>query len=392
MAASPELLCAALQRKLQRWQQLGEAPEYHALRNRGPFKPTVVHELNRFGGQMGPYEDSLLQLRSVEYINASPIDNLGPEVPRFVATMCPKQATFAHFWSMVWELGSTVIINLTHVRDRVGSQATDKRERYWPPFDEAMTQQARTWPVQPRTCGCEACEQVPGLQRFAVELSGPSADGKGRSQRVVSLFWYSRWVDFPSSASIGSRPFFSNAWAVLHMALHVAQLLERRGEGHWGVCHCSAGVGRTGTFVALVTLLRHLLGGSQPEAALDGRITTVIESMRERRLWMVKTDIECAARPARVRRAPPSESTPPAPRNRFATLYAALLLRLRNPHDEDFLLSWWLQEGDCSMLHDAQPAAPAAAGGLEAGGEEVATEEVDHIENDADVAKYRCAT
>jgi protein tyrosine phosphatase len=302
MAADDGELCAALQRKLQRWQQLGEAPEYYALRNRGPFKPTVVHALNRFGGQMGPYEDSLLRLRSVEYINASPIDNLGSGVPRFAATMCPKQQTFAHFWSMVWELGSTVIVNLTHMRDRVGSAATDKRERYWPPFDEAMTKQALRWPVQVRTCGCEACEQVPGLQRFAVELSGPSADGARRSQRVVALYWYSRWVDFPSSASIGSRPFFANAWAVLHMALHVAQLLERCGDEHWGVCHCSAGVGRTGTFVALVTLLRRLLG-SQHEAALDSRITTVIESMRARRLWMVKTDIECALA-TRPRRAP----------------------------------------------------------------------------------------
>jgi len=38
--------------------------------------------------------------------------------------------------------------------------------------------------------------------------------------------------------------------------------------------------------------------------------------MRERRLWMVKTDVE------------------------FATLYAAVLLKLRNPNLADFELSW----------------------------------------------------
>jgi len=47
--------------------------------------------------------------------------------------------------------------------------------------------------------------------------------------------------------------------------------------------------------------------------------------MRERRLWMVKTDIE------------------------FATLYAALLLRLRNPREADFVLSWRLQDGDLGL-------------------------------------------
>ena len=70
---------------------------------------------------MGPYADSLLPLKSVEYINASPIDNIGDGAPWFVATMCPKRETFAHFWSMVWELGTRVIVNLTHERDRVGS-------------------------------------------------------------------------------------------------------------------------------------------------------------------------------------------------------------------------------------------------------------------------------
>ena len=63
--------------------------------------------------------------------------------------------------------------------------------------------------------------------------------------------------------------------------------------------------------------------------------------MRERRLWMVKTDIE------------------------FATLYAALLLRLRNPREADFLLSWRLQEGDCAALH--APLTARALNGAAAG-------------------------
>ena len=93
-------LCAAIQAKLHRWAQAGEASEYYALKNRGPHKPTITHPLNRFGGNMGPYADALLSLKSVEYINASPIDNLGEGTAPFIATMCPKQETFPHFWSM----------------------------------------------------------------------------------------------------------------------------------------------------------------------------------------------------------------------------------------------------------------------------------------------------
>lgn len=178
---------------------------------------------------MGPYVDAMLPLRSVEYINASPIDNLGEGAPWFVATMCPKRETFAHFWSMVWEMGSRVIINLTHERDRVGSGPSDKRERYWPPFNDVDERELAHWPILPRTLFTESCEQVPALLRYAIELSGPvPRDGGPRPTRVVALYWYSRWIDFPSSTSIGSRPFYENAWAVLHIAMHVNSELVRR--------------------------------------------------------------------------------------------------------------------------------------------------------------------
>jgi protein tyrosine phosphatase len=294
-----------LEVKLSRWTKQGEAPEYHRLRNRGPYKPTVMSDLNRFGGQMGPYVDALLQLRSVEYINASLIDNLGEGTPAFVATMCPKRSTFAHFWSMVWETGSQLIINLTHESDKVGSDAADKREQYWPPFDGRMASEAAGWPVRVRTLGCESCAQVPGLHRYALELIGPNAE-----RRRVALYWYSRWLDFPVSSSIGSPPFLANACNVLHVAVHVSHLLASAlGAHHRPVCHCSAGVGRTGTLIALLHLLARL-PALRTGDDFDACVRDSIERMRERRLWMVKTDVE------------------------FALLYAAALQRLRTPSIE----------------------------------------------------------
>lgn len=323
--------------KLKRWESLGEAPEYYQLKNRGPHKPTISHPLNRFGGNMGPYADSLLPLKTVKYINASPIDNLGNGMMPFVATMCPKRETFAHFWSMVWEVDSRIIVNLTHEKDRVGSSASDKRERYWPPLsDEAGDQQIAHWPVQPVLLATEVCEQLlnQNLLRYTIELRGPlppthdeaagGAAAAERPKRIVWLYWYSRWVDFPSSSSIGARPFYQNAWAVLHVGLHVMRRMEELGESHWAVCHCSAGVGRTGTFIALIDLLRRLPSLEEDAVALDEAVTATIEAMRERRLWMVKTDIE------------------------YATLYACLFLKLRNPDDDDFELSWLVKADEAA--------------------------------------------
>ena len=110
----------------------------------------------------------------------------------------------------------------------------------------------------------------------------------------------------------------------------------------WTICHCSAGVGRTGTSIALLKLL-HLLPQVPHASDLDRCVTETIESMRERRLWMVKTDTE------------------------FALLYAALHLRLLNPCDEDFTLSWRAE------------ACPSIENGSTTGRE---------VDNDIDVAKY----
>ena len=116
---------------------------------------------------------------------------------------------------------------------------------------------------------------------------------------------------------------------------HIAAELAELGAEHWALCHCSAGVGRTGTFIGLVRLLR-TLPSLQDEPALDAAVTQAIEAMRERRLWMVKTDIE------------------------YATIYAALLLQLRNPHDAEFELTWPLKQGRRAPL-SAPPAALSTA-------------------------------
>lgn len=278
-----------IEKRLERWAKNGNcATEYATLKHRGPIKPTVVSHLNRFGGHMGPYQDSLLHLTSVEYINASPIDTLGNGLPDVVATMCPKRDTFQHFWAMCWELRTATVVNLTHAVDAVGSGDADKRERYWPPFEPALAREARTWPVRVATLGCATCATVPGLRRYTIELS---ASGEVRR---LHLYWYSQWTDFPASSSIGSRQYYDNAWNVLRVAVHLDRKL-RAGEPaeQWPVCHCSAGVGRTGTLLALLTTLRALPVLSDA-SALDAFIKRTIESMRQRRLWMVKTDAEYA--------------------------------------------------------------------------------------------------
>ena len=61
-ATSDETVVAELNGKLLEWQACKTVKEYFDIPYRNPFKKQVQDPvLNRFGGSMGPYEDSLIE-------------------------------------------------------------------------------------------------------------------------------------------------------------------------------------------------------------------------------------------------------------------------------------------------------------------------------------------
>ena len=72
-ATSDETVVAELNGKLLEWQACKTVKEYFDIPYRNPFKKQVQDPvLNRFGGSMGPYEDSLIEnIPGVRYINAT---------------------------------------------------------------------------------------------------------------------------------------------------------------------------------------------------------------------------------------------------------------------------------------------------------------------------------
>ncbi|XP_031750864.1 receptor-type tyrosine-protein phosphatase alpha-like isoform X6 [Xenopus tropicalis] len=241
---------------------VGRPKEYKELPS-GPLYPCAAasSEQNRTKNRYKkviPYDNSRVILRSDPsgsgYINASYID--GYRHPKFfIATQGPLPETVAHFWNMVWQENSSVIVMLTGLEE----QNKVKCERYWP--EETQTYGDIRVSVQSSTQTGALVTRSLALQKVG-----------GTAQRTVEHLHYLQWPDH----GVPNKPS-----GLLQL---VEQMNECKLPGSGPVIvHCSAGIGRTGTLLALDILLKR--------ARAEGKVN-VYEctlQMRRKRLNMVQT-------------------------------------------------------------------------------------------------------
>jgi len=166
-----------------------------------------------------------------DYINANYINGEIPGSERaYISCQAPLPNTLLHFWLMVWENNSSVIVMLTRLVERDRAKAII----YWPEnvgdcrrFGSIVVTQKKTKTI------------CPFLEMRTFEL-----DRDGMKRQIVQ-FHYTEWPDFgiPSSTR------------TLRDLICWMDLYRMKGAmaGLNGpiVTHCSAGVGRTGTFLAV---------------------------------------------------------------------------------------------------------------------------------------------
>ncbi len=308
---SDDTVVEEMNSKLLEWQACKTAKEYFDIPYRNPFKKQVKHPvLNRFGGSMGPYEDCLMEdIPGVRYINATeyPAGYLPGDSNEFnyIATMCPKLETFEHFWLMAWAKNTKIIVNLTNANDRVGSKPSDKKERYWPPYREGtnMMEHCKCWRIQVDTMQEEEAQDFNGLWKSVIRLC------KENEERYVTIYSYIYWVDFGRAKEINRPGFRQNARNIVRLILEVEKAVlssnnnnktQQSDDDSYIIVHCSAGVGRTGTYITMARILHEyaVLKSSDQCIKFCDRLQTfifqVIQHLRIKRLWMVKTEFEYA--------------------------------------------------------------------------------------------------
>ncbi|XP_072172636.1 receptor-type tyrosine-protein phosphatase S-like [Diadema setosum] len=221
---------------------VAEKPE-NKRKNR--YKNIIAYDHSRV--KLTPFETD----PHSDYINASYID--GYKCPQmYIATQGPNVETVKDFWRMIWQYDCRKIVMLTNLVEG----GKKKCEKYWPQrkmlYGNITVDQWK-----------EETNVHYTVRNFTLR--------KEHESREVIQFHYTSWPDM-------GVPNFTTP---LMNFIQTTKLYETEQRGPV-VVHCSAGVGRTGTFITLDSML------SQAEAENTIDVYNFVCRMRHQRIKMVQ--------------------------------------------------------------------------------------------------------
>ncbi|GFQ99834.1 phosphatidylinositol phosphatase PTPRQ [Trichonephila clavata] len=241
--------------------------EFEALKKNSPKFPCTAAEMeenrpkNRWLN-IFPYDPSRVKLLPLgdepgsDFVNANYIPGYS-SLREYIATQGPLANTVDDFWRMIWEQSVSMIVMLTQCVER----GKKKCEQYWPDAGEAK----HYGDMQVRTIS-ESMLSSYIIRLFHVQL--------GSQERRVKQMHFTHWPDFGCPECPDDLINFIRA---------VRDHLPRFKPGPI-IVHCSAGVGRTGTFIAVDRLSQQLRNTD----AID--IFGTVMELRHHRINMVQTE------------------------------------------------------------------------------------------------------
>lgn len=197
-----------------------------------------------------------------DYINANLVSGWQTK-NQYIATQGPIPSTIHDFWRMVWEEKVGVIVMVTNLQEK----GKTKCHQYWP--DENGSIQCGTLEVMYKEY--DDADTDVTVRKVTLRSS------VFNEMREVVQYQVKTWPDQGVPAS--AHGFLQT----VHTVRAAQNAAVARGQDGPIVTHCSAGVGRTGTFIAVDTTLRRLL-----EAGNIDMMSTV-SHMRQERTGSVQT-------------------------------------------------------------------------------------------------------
>ncbi|XP_060604251.1 receptor-type tyrosine-protein phosphatase S-like isoform X3 [Ruditapes philippinarum] len=213
-----------------------------------------------------PFDHSRVKLRpsddieGSDYINANYIPGYTSR-REYIATQGPMQATFDDFWRMVWEQNVDTIVMLTKLMEK----GRHKCDKYWPDLGEPVFYGDLVVSLQSESNLSDYTIMI-----FEIKMK--------EERKMVRHFSYLKWPDMGCPETPELLLEFVKA-----VKQYGNQVKNKPSTGPT-IVHCSAGVGRTGTFIAVDYLLQHIRDHDEVD------IFNLVLDMRNHRLNMVQTE------------------------------------------------------------------------------------------------------
>nr|XP_035975203.1 receptor-type tyrosine-protein phosphatase beta isoform X2 [Halichoerus grypus] len=222
---------------------------------------------NRYNNIL-PYDASRVKLSNVDddpcsdYINASyiPGNNFRRE---YIATQGPLPGTKDDFWKMAWEQNVHNIVMVTQCVEK----GRVKCDHYWPADQDSLYYGDLILQM--------LSESV--LPEWTIREFRICSEEQLDTHRLIRHFHYTVWPDHGVPETTQS---------LIQFVRTVRDYISRSPGAGPTVVHCSAGVGRTGTFIALDRILQQL--DSKDSVDIYG----AVNDLRLHRVHMVQTECQ----------------------------------------------------------------------------------------------------
>ena len=219
-----------------------------------------IPELNRYR-DIKSYKHNILEINTkYKYINASPITVNG--IFYFITTQGPKENTIEDFWTMIDQYNCNIIIMLCNLIEL----RKEKCSKYWENINtgkfliELISEERK--------------------HKNIIERKIKFKSQNNSTEKIITQIHYEGCPDHGVPAiQIGFQAFL--------YIIHKADELKGKGPI---VTHCSAGVGRTGTFISIFFLYKEIMEqiNNQQLTDIQFSVFNMVRKLKEMRLLMVQ--------------------------------------------------------------------------------------------------------